>query len=245
MNYLVIGASAGLGRALSKKLAAEENNLILISRDNRDLKATASDLLILYNINVVTLPVDLSANTDFLSELEQKINIFGGIDGIFFPIGIVDSNDYIRHDPALLNYLNNANYVSIVNIITRFWDSLIQRQNRAVLVGFGSVASIKGRNFNVNYSASKRALLSFFESLRHAASKTNITVQFYILGYLNTNLSFGKKTVLPKAKTDILANKICQNLFKDFGITYYPRYWRIISIIIKMTPWTLFKRVSF
>lgn len=245
MNYLIIGASAGLGRALSKKLAAENNNLILIARDNRDLKATASDLVIRYNIKVETLPVDLSVNNNFFTDLEQKINVFGGIDGIFFPIGVVDSNDYMRHDPALLNYINNANYVSIVNIITKFWDSLIRRQNRTVIVGFGSVASIKGRNFNVYYSAAKKALLIFFESLRHAALKKNIIIQFYVLGYLDTNLAFGKNTVLPRANVDILANRIFKNLHVDFGITFYPRYWRIISIIIKMTPWTLFKRISF
>jgi len=245
MNYLVIGASAGLGRALSKKLAAEKNNLILIARDDRDLKATASDLIIQYNVKVETLSIDLSATTDFLTELEQRVNISGGIDGIFFPIGIVDSNDYIRHDTALLNHINNVNYVSIVNIITKFWDSLIQRQHRTVIVGFGSVASIRGRKNNVYYSAAKRSLLSFFESLRHAASETNVVVQFYILGYLDTNLAFGKNTILPRTNVDVLANRILKNLYIDLGIVYYPRYWRVISMIIKVTPWTFFRRINF
>ena len=52
MIYLIIGASSGLGRALADKFAKEKKNLIIVSRDDRDLTAMKSDLEIKYNINV-------------------------------------------------------------------------------------------------------------------------------------------------------------------------------------------------
>ena len=43
MSYLIIGASSGLGRELALRFAKEKNNLILISRDIRDLNAIKSE----------------------------------------------------------------------------------------------------------------------------------------------------------------------------------------------------------
>ena len=44
MNYLIVGASSGLGRDLAYKFAENSNNLILVSRDERDLKVLKSDI---------------------------------------------------------------------------------------------------------------------------------------------------------------------------------------------------------
>ena len=44
MNYLILGASSGLGKELAYILAKNSHNLIIISRDERDLKAIKSDL---------------------------------------------------------------------------------------------------------------------------------------------------------------------------------------------------------
>ena len=44
MNYLIVGASSGLGRDLAYALSKKTHNLILISRDIRDLVAIKSDL---------------------------------------------------------------------------------------------------------------------------------------------------------------------------------------------------------
>ena len=44
MSYLILGASSGLGRELSYVLAKNLNNLIIISRDEKDLKAVKADL---------------------------------------------------------------------------------------------------------------------------------------------------------------------------------------------------------
>ena len=43
MRYLILGASSGLGRELAYLLAKKNNNLVIISRDERDLKAIKQD----------------------------------------------------------------------------------------------------------------------------------------------------------------------------------------------------------
>ena len=43
-----------------------------------------------------------------------------------------------------------------------------------------------------------------------------MNIQFYILGYLDTNLSFGKNLKLPKAPVTKLARIVYKNLNKKF-----------------------------
>ena len=44
MSYIIIGASSGLGRDLAYTFAEKKNDLILVSRDEKDLTATKSDI---------------------------------------------------------------------------------------------------------------------------------------------------------------------------------------------------------
>ena len=44
MSYLIIGSSSGLGRELAYTFAKNHNNLILVSRDERDLVPIKSDI---------------------------------------------------------------------------------------------------------------------------------------------------------------------------------------------------------
>ena len=44
MKYIILGASSGLGREIAYLLAEKKNDLIIISRDERDLSAIKNDL---------------------------------------------------------------------------------------------------------------------------------------------------------------------------------------------------------
>lgn len=245
MNYLILGGSAGLGRALAEQSAAQGHNLILLATDARDLRAIASDLAIRHHVEVETVAADLSSDSSYLDDLWDAAGSLGGLDGIFCPIGVVHPGDSFQHTASVAQYLFSVNYFSVVSVVTRFWDMLSRRPHRAVIVGFGSVAAFRGRNANVAYAAAKRALSSFFESLRHAALPTRVLVQFYILGYLDTNLAFGKRTLLPRAKPEILARRVCRNIDTDFGVAYHPNYWRCIHPVLANLPWLLFKHLKF
>lgn len=245
MIYLIVGASAGLGRRLSQKLASVGHDLILISSDPRDLEAMACDLMIKHRVKVEIISADISAQNEYLDNLEKVINTMGGLDGIFCPVGAVSPVDGVHYNPNRVQYLTYVNYISMVSLITKFWTLLTERPHQTVVVGFGSIAAARGRRQNIVYSAAKRALRSFFESLRHAAANSNVVVQFYILGYLDTNLAFGRRTLLPRANLESLSQRILDNLHRDFSVAYYPRYWYFLIPVLKMIPWFLFKRMEF
>ena len=137
------------------------------------------------------------------------------------------------------------NFSSVAAIVTVFLP-LLEARPSATIVGFGSVAAVRGRKNNVVYTAAKRALSSYFESLRHRCAGSNVTVQFYVLGYMDTALAFGRaRGLIWKGNPDMLGKRVLYNIGRDVGVVYYPEIWRAVCAILGMIPWSVFRRMSF
>ena len=72
MNYLIVGASSGLGRDLAYTLSENLHDLDLISRDKRDLDAMKSDLEYKYKIKINSYAVDLASKDSIISFLNDN-----------------------------------------------------------------------------------------------------------------------------------------------------------------------------
>ncbi len=242
MNYLIVGASSGLGRDLAYTLSKNSHNLILISRDKRDLDAMKSDLENKYNTKINSYAVDLASKDSVISFLNNNEIKFSSIDGVLFPIGMMSDNDSITQIKGGIDQINNANFLSIVKFLEKIIP-IFKEKKQGTVVGFGSIASSLGREKNMIYSASKRALNSYFESLLATFINSDIKIQFYILGYLDTNLAFDKKLILPKASTKKLSIKIFKNINKSNIREYYPTWWWLISYFISLIPFFVIKKL--
>lgn len=240
----MVGASAGVGRALSKALAARGDALLLVASDARDLEAQAAHLRLVYGVHVETVAADANRPEECLDHIRLATDTFGAIDGIFFPIGMsrTDDRGTLTLDEA--RRLFDANLLIVVGVIGHFLPDLLI-SDRGNIVGFGSVAAIRGRRSNIVYAAAKRGLESYFESLRHLTARTGVRVQFYRLGYVATQQSFGHSLMFPPALPENVAEAIIRNLGSDRGLAYFPRYWAIIAHIVSALPWSVFKRLDF
>jgi short-subunit dehydrogenase len=245
MNSIVVGASTGLGRALSNELAANGHNLALVSSGKRDIDAVAADLRLRHDVIVRTVAVDVMDGDGYLARITEAMDGMGGIDGLFFPIGAVADDDVPGVKIATMHRIMRINLLSVMETVTHFWPQL-EQQAGAVIVGFGSIAASRGRRNNTTYSAAKRGLISYFESMRHAAAGTGIRVQLYMPGYLDTSLVFGAKTfLLPPSRPATLARKVVRNLSKDIGVCYFPTYWWPICGVLRLVPWSIYKKLDF
>ena len=242
MSYLILGASSGLGRELAYILAKNSNDLIIISRDERDLRAIKSDLEIKFKITVKYFEVDASSFDEIKKFLYSNLNLLSEIQGILFPIAMMEDKDEILNDMLVSNNLIQANFGVVVYFLSKIFPILMEK-NKGVIVGFGSVSSTIGREVNTVYAASKRGLESLFESLAISTLSSKLKIQFYTIGYLDTNLSYGKKILLPKGSTKKLAKIVYKNLNKKYRKIYYPSWWAIIVIIIRILPFSLIRYI--
>lgn len=244
MTFIIVGASAGLGRSLAEKFAYEKNDLILISSDMRDLIPLKSDLEIRFNVKIIPIEISFKKIPEDFSIIIQALSGISPLEGILFPLGYSDINDTPELNDTLAIEIFNTNLISICLMINHFLNLLLER--KSTIIGFGSVSAIRGRTKNAVYAASKRGLESFFESLRHYTQNSNVVTQFYVLGYLDTNASFGHDTFLFKlADIKKLSDIVYSNRFKDFGIMVYPKEWKLVKLLLPFVPWKIFKKINF
>ncbi len=241
MKYLIIGASSGLGRELIYKFAEEKNNLVIVSRDSRDLMSLKSDLEIKFNISVDYVALDFSSLSEIDNKLFSKKELLKNLQGVLYPIGMMFDKDNQNLDVDSANKLINSNYLSIVYSIQKL-SKYLTNNGKASITGFGSVSSYLGREINIVYAGAKRALESYFESLAFEKDYKEINIQFYTLGYLDTNLSFGKNLKLPKGSIQKLAMRVYDNRNVKFKRVIYPKYWMLILFVLKLLPFSFIIR---
>lgn len=244
MTYVIVGASTGLGRALATRFAAAGHDLVIVSSDIRDISATAADLRIRYGRRVIPIAADITDSEPYLASLQRAVAELGELNGVLLPVGAVRDDDDGQLDAATAEWVVRVNFSAVAATVAALLPHL-QARGHGTITGFGSIAAARGRSTNIIYAAAKRGLASFFESLRHKCAGTGVVVQFYVLGYLDTALAYGRPTPVPPASPAGLSARVLHNLGRDVGVVYYPRHWRWLTAVVRLLPWTLFRRLRF
>jgi len=242
VTYIIVGASSGLGRALAERFAAAGCELVLLSRDLRDTSPLASHLAIKYAVKVSPVAMDLNRNPLPFDAIDTILEGHLPLKGLLMPAGINDDSDVVGLSDKTLEYLTRINYLAPCQLLNHYVPLL--EQNSGVIVGFGSVATARGRSRNAAYAAAKSALGSYFESLAHYAANNGLSCQFYVLGYLDTNLAFAQNLLFPLASVDRIADVVYKRRFSK-GRMFLPRPWYILYRVVQFLPWAIFKRLSF
>lgn len=237
MKVVIIGASGSLGRALASMEAKLKSELVLVASDVRDLGAMGTDVSLKHQVSVEVLALDLS-NPDFA----EKIPLDG--DRYYFPIGMTLDLDQSSINSNAVQKIFQVNLHSVSAVISSLLRGV--RSGPIELIGFGSIAETRGRSNNVYYSAAKRALTSFFESLLHGADTHNIRPFLFQIGYMKSQLSFGKKMLFPAADPGYVAEAVLWFVDKKKpGIYYLPGFWRWVCWALRFIPWGVYRRLRF
>ncbi|GGI80716.1 short chain dehydrogenase [Shewanella gelidii] len=175
-NKVVIltGASEGIGRALALELAQLGCRLVITARNLARLESLATELEAL-GAEVVVEPGDISVQQDCQRIVATALAQFGHIDIVINNAGMTMwtrfdqlSNLDVLDDVMRVNYLGPA-YLTHAAL-----PHLKQSQGQIVVVA--SVAGLTGVPTRSGYSASKHAVMGFFDSLRIELADDNIAV---------------------------------------------------------------------
>lgn len=237
LKVFVIGASGSLGRAIAEQEAARGSSLVLIATDLRDLVPMKLDLELRFAVGVDVFAIDFST-----SGASGTVGQDG--DRYYFPIGATMDSDSPATKSKNIEQIFQINFLSIAGVVGNLLSC--PRKKKVDIIGFGSIAETRGRSTNVYYSASKRGLTSLFESLWHAARTENIRPFLFQIGYMKSQLSFGKKMLFPASESRAIAASVLKILdSKDAGIFYLPRYWLLVCFILKRVPWIIYQKLNF
>ena len=207
---LVTGASKGIGKAISIRLAEMGINVAV---NYNTSSSQAEDLVkTLQKMGVDSFAI--KADVSQLDQVEKMINqvneTWGGIDILINNAGIIDDNLLIRMsieawDRVIATNLNGTFYCTravIRNMIKQRWGRIIN---------IGSVVGIRGNIGQSNYSASKAAIIGFTKSLAKEVAKRGVTVNTVTPGYISTDTV----DTLPQNTKDTIMTWIPQGHFGE------------------------------
>ena len=244
MTSVVVGASTGLGRALAETLAGRKHSLLLAASDARDLLPLAADLRLTRGVEVRVVAHDAADHAGLATAIDAAIPEGEPVEALLFPIGTSDDDDLGLLAAERAEELLRINLLAVTSVGARLLPRMVARRNGAV-VGFGSVAAERGRGRNVVYAAAKRGLESVFESWRHRFEPDGLSVVLYTLGYVDTNLAFGRPLPFPKADPHRLAAWVCAELGRARGKRFLPGGWRLVALAVRALPWAVYRRAKF
>jgi len=173
-TILITGASDGIGRALALELARDRPQLTLAARDADRLASLAAECEAL-GAQVLTVPTDVADPEACRRLVERSQNHFGRLDVLVNNAGITM---WARFDAvtdlAAFRRVMDVNYFGSLYTTAAALPHL--KQTRGLIVAVASVAGLTGVPQRTGYSASKHAMIGFFDSLRIELRGTGVDV---------------------------------------------------------------------
>jgi short-subunit dehydrogenase len=242
MRILVISATSVIARSCVEVWAASgSHEFVFLGRDAAKLATIAADLEIRFPGPTFLVEVlDVQA----VGEIEAMVHKLGAaqIDQVLIAQGSLTDQTRAKADLVYLEAELELNAVSAALWLEAF-AGVLERQGFGNLAAIGSVASDRGRAYNYSYAAGKALLDVYVEGLqqRFADSKVNVSlIQPGPTATPMTSTHSGKM-----ASPHAVAKVIVAGLARGKRRIYAPSIWRYIMLIVKLIPWTIFKRLNF
>ncbi len=189
-TVLITGTTSGIGYELSKIFAMEGFNLVLVSRNEQNLKAQKEDLEKRYRAEAYTIAKDLSEPKSpeevFLDIQSQGIHV----DILVNNAGFNESGPF--YETSLDKELQMLQlHIASLTHLTKLFLPGMMKNNYGKILNLGSTGSFAPCPLDAVYGATKAYVLSFSSALRAELSGTGVTVSTLCPGATKTE--FAKK----------------------------------------------------
>jgi short-subunit dehydrogenase len=183
-TIIVTGASAGIGSAISLRLAGEGARVIVAARRQQRLDELKHEIESSGG-RALAVSCDVNDEADRSRLVNETMNAFGRIDGLINnagygqrgPIELVSVNDIRR------NF--ETNLFSLI-ALTQLVIPIMRSQKSGRIVNIGSVAGRIARPLSSVYDATKHALEAISDGLRGELSSFGIQVVLIEPGFITT-----------------------------------------------------------
>ncbi len=236
---IVIGASSGIGRALTKVLSSNGYIVGLAARRVELLKDLQKELPAPSYIK----RIDVSRQEEAMTLLEELIEQMGGLDLIVLNSGINTHNAALSWQGEIETInVNVSGFVAMANIAVKHFLA----QDAGQIVGISSIAALRGSASCPAYNASKAFVVNYLQGLRYRFhGHNNIYVTDIRPGLVDTAMVRGQPRLFWVAQADGAAKQIFQAIRQKRKIAYITRRWSLIAWLLQVLPdWLLAWRYS-
>jgi decaprenylphospho-beta-D-erythro-pentofuranosid-2-ulose 2-reductase len=227
---LIIGATSSLALTLCRQLSSMGWTCDLLGRDAEALRAVAADCSVRYGTDATCILADLHSTPP---KLDYSI-----YQAIFMMAGVI-TEDIARS--------MQVNVIAPCQMLHEAAEQMKQRgieQRKAChIVIVSSVAGDRGRASNYVYGAAKAALTAYASGLRNALFQYGIHVLTVKPGFIDTPMTYNITSPLMGSRERVTSD-IIRAMHNRKDVIYTPSFWRLIMLVVRSIPETIFKRLS-
>ena len=183
---LVTGASKGIGRAVSMRLAEMGVKVAVNYYTSRESAKEVVRIIQDGGGEALGVHADVSKRDQVVEMVDRTEGTWGTIDILVNNAGIIDD--------VLLARMSDEAWERVIatNLHGPFYCTRavlrkMMRQRWGRIINIGSVVGIRGNVGQVNYAASKAGLIGFTKALAKEVANRNITVNTVTPGYIRTD----------------------------------------------------------
>lgn len=237
-NAVVIGASSGIGRELSMKLAQNNYCVCATARRIKLLETLLPEL----NTGSFVEEMDLT-NIDATQEtFKDIINRFGRIDLVVISAGVGFLNPNLDWLYEIDTIQTN---VSGFSLIADLSCHKFMEQKYGHLVAISSLAGLRGGGAAPAYNASKAYVSNYMQGLGQKCAKISSDIYMTDVrpGFVDTDMAKGNKLfwVQPVEK---VSNQIFHAITNKRKVIYVTRRWRLIAWLMKIIPHVIYNKMQ-
>lgn len=195
---VVTGATAGIGAAFARRLAADGYDLVLVARDAERLSAIAAELNHQRGVTALPLPADLSTGEGCAAVEERLLDPESPVDLLVNNAGISLNRSFLNSTAEDEERLLRLNVHAVMRLTLAAVRQMVERRHGAV-INVSSVSGFAPVMPGSTYPASKAWVTNFSESVGQSVRPYGVRVMALCPGYTRTE--FHQRAGINMAKT--------------------------------------------
>jgi len=242
-TVLILGANAGIGRALAAEFASHQYDLILAGRDLEELQALAADLHLRHNVSARAERVDVLNFEALESALAACVDPAGdSLEGAVLCTGYLGDPETARKDLNEARRIIDTNFTGSA-LALEVLANHFERKRKGFICALSSVAGDRGRQSNYLYGSAKGGLTTYLQGLRNRLYHRGVHVITVKPGFVDTRMVYGKGKLPLVASPEAVARGIYRAVKSRKNVVYVPWFWRVIMFMVCLIPEELFKKL--
>jgi len=185
---LITGATSGIGKAFAEKLAREQYNLVLVSRDAEKLQVQAKALSENHGINVSVISLDLAQVGAAQTVFDTVKDLGLSIQLLINNAGFNEAGHFLQTDIRKEVEMIHLHAIFTTEMMKRFLPDMVKRGYGRVC-NLGSTGSYMPCPHDAVYAATKAYILSMSKAIGAELKGSGVTVTTLCPGATKTEFS--------------------------------------------------------